>query len=147
MNSKKGLQAYVGLKMAGTIILGLVFLGIGIYLLLNPTEYEFKTTATISKIEVTGGEWVSYGDTEQYEDTYSVYVSYEFDGRLIENAELGSYDSGMNVGDSIEIQFNSDDLMHVGETGFDFLPIVFIVLGGISAAIGIIEIIKLTRVR
>ncbi len=147
MKSKKGLPAYVGLKMAGAILLGLIFIGIGIYLLFNPTEYEHTASASISKIEVTGGEWVNDGESDTYRETYTVYVDYSFDGREIKDAELSGYSSSMEVGDSIEIQFNSDDLMFVSETGFDLLPIVFIVLGGISAAVGIIEIIKLSGAR
>lgn len=147
MGNSKAFKFILSAKSVGAILLGLVFLVLGIYFLINPHEYEYTATATISDIQVTGGEWVTEGDTNRYEENHTVYVDYSFSGKEIKGAELGSYSSSMKVGDSIEIQFDSDDLTHVSETGFDLFPVVAIVLGGISVAVGIIEMIKLPRAR
>lgn len=145
MKNGNGLRILFSIKSAIAFLIGLVFFVLGIYLLINPTEYEYTADAVISKIEVTGGEWEDDGDSSVYRETYTVYVDYVFQGREIKNAALSSYDSRMKVGDSIEIQFNSDDLMFVSQTGFDLLPVVLIVMGGGAVALGIFEILKRPR--
>lgn len=130
-------------KNITAVLFGLAFIVLGVYLLLNPPQYDFSATAQISKIEVTGGEWVDDIDGHSvYQDTYTVYVSYEFDGKTVTDAELNSYSSSMKVGDSIEIAFNADDTAHVSEAGFSFMPLIAVGLGLALAVTGVIGFIK-----
>ena len=146
MKNKKGKLALIGLRIIPSMLIGIFFIVLGTCLLINPPEYDYSANATISRIEVTGGEWVSEGDgPDVYHDTYTVYVSYEFRGEEIRDAELNSYDSNMKVGDSVEIEFNADDTEHVSEAGFSFLPIVAIVAGTAAVVVGVVEIIKLPK--
>ncbi|MDO4816596.1 MAG: hypothetical protein Q4A83_08385 [Bacillota bacterium] len=148
MKNSKGLLVFIGIRTVGLILLGLAFIVLGVYVLINPAEYDYEATATISRIEATGGEWVTDADGhETYEDTYTVYVSYDFEGREIKDAELNSYSSSMKVGDSVDIEFNADDTAHVSEVGFSILPIVAIVAGTVAVVVGVVEIIKLPETR
>ena len=148
MKNSKGMLAFIGIRTVGLILLGLAFIVLGVYILINPAEYDCEATATISKIEVTGGEWVTNADgLDTYEETYTVYVSYDFEGKEIKDAELNSYSSSMKVGDSVDIEFNADDTAHVSEAGFSILPIVAIVAGTVAVVVGIVEIIKLPKAR
>ena len=148
MENSKAVKIFVGARTIGLILLGLAFFALGVYVLLNPAHYDSSATAVISKIEVTGSEWVDYGsDNQVLEDTYAVYVSYSFNGTEIKDAELDCYSSTMKVGDSIDIEFNADDTSHVSEAGFDFMPIIFMVAGAAAAAIGVIQLIRLPKAR
>lgn len=135
-----------GIKNIISAVIGLALIVLGLFLLLNPPQYDYTVTGEISKIEVTGGEWVEDANGfPEYQDTYTVYVSYEFNGKTVTDAELSSYSSSMKVGDSIEIAFNADDTAHVSEPDLGFMPIIAIVLGVVFAATGVIGFVRSRR--
>lgn len=147
MENNKAVKTIITIRMAGCILVGLIFLVLGAYLFFNPTEYEYTANAVIGSIEVTGGEWVDEGDTQVYRETYTVYVDYTFNGSDVKGAALDSYSSSMKVGDAVEIQFNGDDLMNVSQTGQGFLPIIIAAAGLISIVVGVFQIKRLPKAR
>lgn len=122
----------------GALLLSLVFVGVGIFLLCNPTAYDSQTTAEITKIESDGGSW----DGDTFEENFTVYVRYEAGGKTYENIPLNSYSSSMQVGDTLEIQYNAAEPETIATTGFDILPIVLIAAGLIGAAVDVIGFLR-----
>ena len=51
MKNSKGMLAFIGIRTVGLILLGLAFIVLGVYILINPAEYDYEATATISRIE------------------------------------------------------------------------------------------------
>lgn len=120
------------LKLVGVVLL-VVGLLIGVVgpILVKKAEVKEEdrvyTTATITRIEV-------YGMDD--DETHDVYVEYRVGGEKIEN-ELNYYTSSMREGDTIEIYYDKNNVNRIGSKGGDNLFILFPILGGIAAIIGL----------
>ena len=115
------------------LLIGLLFFIVGLDSLLsyeNGKAYHVQLDAQIVKILVEETE-DSDGDTEI---DYTVFVSYEYDGTLYEKVELGHHNSGMKVGDWIEVKIDSRNPGEIVENLW-WIMIVALVPLAIGAAI------------
>ena len=124
-------------KVAGCIF-SLAFIIIGIILLVNPKEYDSKAEATITKIDIVDTIVDTSGDSTDISYVYSVLVSYTANGIEYNDVELNSYSSSMKEGQKINIKYNASAPTDIAEDGFDWMPIVFIAFGVISAIVSIL---------
>ena len=148
MKNDKLFLGYLTVSNILSILIGLGFVVLGAFLLLNPKSYDSSATAVISSIEVTGQEWTEDANGfSELRDVYTVYVDYEFNGASVTHAELNEWSSTMKVGDELEIQFNAADTAHVAKAGFSFMPIIFIAAGAAVSAFGVISIVRQPKLR
>ena len=85
-----------------TIILGVVFTGIGIFILIQDIQFRNTGIETYAHI-------VEIRASRHGADTrWDVFVSYEVDG-ISHEQELGFHSSGMRVGDRVRIRYMPDD--------------------------------------
>lgn len=103
------------------LLVGAVFLAVGIFTLLNPHDDYLPVTATIAEIE----------DTFMEDDSPDVYVDYTVDGTSYEHVLLGSYSSGYYEGEEINIIYNPANPAQIATSGGGIWGIVLTVLGGL----------------
>ncbi|MBO4854296.1 MAG: DUF3592 domain-containing protein [Oscillospiraceae bacterium] len=103
------------------LLVGIVFLAVGIFTLLNPHDDYLPVTATIVEIEQMFTE----------NDSPDVYVDYTVDGTAYEHVRLGSYSSGYYEGKEIDLLYNPANPAQITTTGGAIWGIVLTVLGGL----------------
>jgi hypothetical protein len=120
------------------IVIGLVLLGIGAYLGIVPAipkEFVATTQATITDISTSYSNTTSNGRRNQ---THSVLVEYEIDGTMYERT-LGYYNSGMAVGQQVDIEYDTRDPNVISSPGGRLLgTIICLALGAVFAVLGVI---------
>lgn len=132
-----------------TIILGLGFLFFGAGLILggyflNKGHSDFMERAVeIEATIVDIKEDVEYDDfDDEYETDYTVFVSYEVDGKKYENVKLSYYTSSMRIGNPVTIYCDPENPSEFRvKYGLNVVGIVLYVLGGILSIGGIIIVI------
>lgn len=118
------------------LIIGVVFLAVGIALL--NSGIKFRKNAVETKAVITDIQTHRSGD----DVNHSVWVEYEFDGKVYEDIRLNEYNSGMHVGKEITILVDPKNPQKVStEYGLIFAGGVFILMGVIFSCVGIIPII------
>lgn len=116
----------------GAIIIGVVFIIISVLAMFAPEQEMGTTTATIVEIQE------EYDPTVQ-ETNYHVFVDYPAIGGMYRHVELGSYHTGMKVGDEIEVEYFMDEPGTVQTPGGGFIVYIALVLGVIMLAVGIVQ--------
>ena len=125
-----------------SIIVGVMFLVIGliIFLKYDPAEYDVKATGKIVDIE----EHYEYiGDDPKLVRT--VFIDYTVDGKKYEHIEFIESDSNMKIGDEVEFFYMSKDPTQIAGTDKEKAPyvgLIFAVIGAIILAVTAIKIIK-----
>ena len=124
------------------IVFGILFLVIGLlfFFKFDPAVYDKTATASITGID-------EYYDMVGGENTlcHDVYVSYAADGVTYKDVILGSYHSGMKVGDSVEILYMSEDPSQITTGNPSFVPYFGLgaaIIGAGSIIVTIIRTIK-----
>ena len=113
------------------LVVGIVLLGIGAYLHFVPAippEFVGTTDATITDIDTVYSNSTSNGRRNTH---MSVLVKYEVDGKEWER-ELGYYETGMAVGGTVSIQYDTRDPSKISSpAGRKFGAIITLVLGAV----------------
>lgn len=116
------------------IIIGTIFVSIGIVICLNVFNYENKveTVGVITQIS-------SYKDSEDARK-YNVYVSYNINGEEYES-KLNGYSSSFYEGKEIDIYYDKDNPNEIGAKSLDLLCLIFPAIGMIFVIIGLIGLV------
>lgn len=118
-------------------VIGTAFLVAGIAVLI--IHNTFMDNAVQTEAEITLIESESYRRNGKTHTDHDVWVEYEIDGEVYEE-ELGYYNSGMNEGDKIDVYYDPDNPSDVS-SGSKILELIFILIGGVFAVLGVILII------
>lgn len=118
-------------------VIGTAFLVAGIAVLIG--HNTFIDNAVQTEAEITRIESDSYRRNGKTHTDYDVWVEYEVDGEIYEE-ELGYYNSSMNEGDIIDVYYDPDNPSDVS-SGSKILELIFILIGGVFAVLGVILII------
>lgn len=120
-------------------IIGIIFIAVGIFVFSYTKNFlsnSEQTDAVISRIEK---EYYNNSDGERRIRHY-VWVRYEVNGRQFEEA-LNYYNSGMNEGDVVAINYDPDDPSEImSGSGLKVIELVMIPLGSIFTILGLIFI-------
>ena len=126
-------------------LLGSIFFILGIVLFFSTNTFmdrAVEVDAVISDITT------YHRDHKQYHD---VYVDYEFEGEEYTGIELGTYTTGMHIGQDIEILCDPDNPYKVMTSGAPvFVLLCFSGIGGIFLIIGLaflISVIKKSKLK
>lgn len=130
MSSKPGSS----LKVIGIVFtfIGVLMLAVAVFLFVigtNAKKGSIKVPATISNIishTTTGGK-----------EKYTVLVDYEFDGRQFKDSRLGYYNSGMEIGDVVDVYINPDKAYDINPMTEKYSYIIPVVLGVVFGGIGL----------
>ena len=126
-------KATTGYVIAGIIffIIGALFAGIGTIISINDAKFKENALTTDGIITDIRSYTDSDGDT-----SYDVYVEFYVDGTRYDG-ELGYYISSMDIGEEILIYYDPKNPNEfTGEDSIDGI-IIFIIIGGIFALIGL----------
>lgn len=108
------------------VIVGALFVVLGLIAVLAPKGELIETEATIERIEVVH---------RNGENDYDVYVSYtDNEGVEHKNILLGGYAANMKVGGTVKVSYDSEDPESVSYGGM-WMPVMFIA-AGLVAVIG-----------
>lgn len=125
------------------IVAGVCMLALGIYSAIVPEipkEFVGEATAQITDIQVSYGRADNDGNRSTNHD---VWVAYEIDGKKYER-ELGYYHTGMAIGGSVDIQYDTRDPSVITTQGGRLLSILIpCILGVAFLAAGILVLTKL----
>ncbi|MBQ0010256.1 MAG: DUF3592 domain-containing protein [Ruminococcus sp.] len=129
------IRAYVGL-----ILVGLVFAGIGGFVISRPQGTYLPTEATVTKV-------ISEYDTVT--ETYGgeIYVRYRVDGTEYSDVLLSGYTDGYAEGDKITVEYDADDPSSARLPGGKAFPYLFCALGVILTVVGIAGLCKSIRTK
>ncbi len=124
-------------KLVGIIlgIIGALFLLASIFAFV--ADQQFKASAKTTTAVITEIYTYRNGDDTKHD----VFVTYTVDGVTYEE-ELGSYSSSMHEGKEIEIYYQPDNPRRISTDTPFVVFIVFVGLGGIFFAIGVVLLIK-----
>ena len=120
------------------LVVGLVLLGVGAYLGLVPAipeEFTGTTQATITEITTSHSTSTRSGRSNV---RHTVLVGYEVDNQAYECA-LGYYDSGMAVGQAVEIQYDTRNPSTISSPAGRLIGIIICLgLGVVFAVVGVV---------
>ena len=120
-------------------VVGLFFVGFGIYSFIVPQDKNFeKTSAIITDIR---------SETIGEEESKYIIVSYQ-DNEGVEHTDLrlDGYDSSWHVGSQITIKYNPKDPTDVKFDSPAFVfPLVSVTLGGIAVVASVVTIVNTTK--
>lgn len=119
------------------IIMGIIAIVSGVHKMATKDLYDSTVTATVVDVQK---EWDNTG--EDSELVYHVYIDYEVDGVKYEHVESPESDSTMQVGDTIELLYQSKDPTKISGKNITGNSVIMIVVGAIVAIGGIIAEIK-----
>lgn len=116
------------------LVLGLLFLAIGIVICIKTFDYQ-------GKVETTGiiSQMVPYTDSDG-DTSYNVYVKYRVDGEEY-NSKLSGYFSSYYVGKEIKIYYDKNNVNNISAKSLDMLMLLFPGFGLIFVCIGGIPLI------
>ncbi len=119
------------------VVLGIIAIVSGVHKMATKDLYDSTVTATIVDVQE---EWDNTG--EDSELVYHVYIDYEVDGVKYEHVESPESDSTMQVGDTIELLYQSKDPSKISGKNITGNSVIMIVIGVVIAIGGIIAEIK-----
>ena len=119
------------------IIMGIIAIVSGVHKMATKDLYDSTVTATVVDVQE---EWDHTG--EDSELVYHVYIDYEVDGVKYEHVESPESDSTMQVGDKIELLYQSKDPSKISGKNITGNSVIMIVIGAVVAIGGIIAEIR-----
>ena len=119
----------------GFMLIGAIFAGFGIYMCTVPEKERLTTTGTL--VEIVEGI-----DAADDQVTHETYVDYTIDGKEYKHAYYGAYETGMKVGDTVEIQYLAEDPENIQAPGAEKVKYVFAGAGIVAFIIGLGTLIK-----
>lgn len=118
------------------LIFGIVFLAVGIGVLYS--GIRFRKNAVETRAVITDIQTYRSGDDTHH----SVWVEYEYEGKVYKDIRLNEYNSGMYTGKEITILVDPKNPQKAStKYGLLFVGGVFALMGGIFSCVGIIPII------
>lgn len=118
------------------LIVGIVFVAVGIGVLYS--GIRFRKNAVETRAVITDIQTHRSGDDTHH----SVWVEYEYDGKVYKDVRLNEYNSGMYTGKEITILVDPKNPQKAStEYGLIFAGGVFLLMGVIFSCVGIIPII------
>lgn len=127
------------------LVVGVLFVGIGIFMYLNNQRLMRVCTEEADAIVVDIREDFA-ADDECTNMMYYPIIEY-FDGMKMVREEMkkGSSTSEYNVGDRIKVMYNPDkteEFIVIGDSSSNIFSIIFIGLGVLAAGLGIVTLLK-----
>ena len=120
------------------ILAGAAFMAFGVYSALQPEKATVTVKAQIVDIQE---EPDAVNDTTEYH----VFVDYtDADGKEHKNVEYPGYDSGMKVGDTIEIKYNAENPEELISSG-KYVDYIFVAVGAAVVAFAVYNIIAVKK--
>lgn len=117
------------------MVIGAVFAGFGIYMCTVPEKERLTTTGTLVEIV----ESIEAADDQV---THETYVDYTVDGKEYKHAYYGAYETGMKVGDTVEVQYLPEDPTDIQAPGAEKVKYVFAGAGIVAFIVGLGILIK-----
>lgn len=117
----------------GLLIIGLFFVGGGLWGTLHKSTATSEATATIIKIDRV--------DIDEENYTYTVYVTYTDYNGVSHEAEANSYSSSYKVGSEIAIKYDIDNPEFVESDSTNILPLIALIVGAVAVIFSIIKIV------
>ena len=127
------------------VVGGIAFAIVGVVQLANKDKYDSTVTATIVDIQE---EW-EYATTDDETDRLvkTAYIDYEINGVKYEHIISPVQDDNYNVGDTIDILYQSQNPEKISAQNITSASIAFICLGLLAAVIGCGFTIKSLKAR
>ena len=120
------------------IVLGIVFVVSGIHTLATKDLYDSSVTATVVDVE----EYWDNSDPENSQLVTTCYIDYEVNGVKYEHVESPVSDGNMEIGDTVEILYQSQNPEKISAPNITSGGIIFIVVGVVAAVGGCISAIR-----
>ncbi|MBR7070925.1 MAG: hypothetical protein IKI29_02005 [Clostridia bacterium] len=120
------------------VIAGVVFIIAGIHSLATKDLYDSTVTATVVDVQE---EWDN-SDPDDSRLVTTVFIDYEIDGVKYEHVESPESNSGMKIGDKVEILYQSKDPSKISAKNITTGAIIFIVVGALLAIGGVFATVK-----
>ena len=120
------------------IIFGIVAIVNGVKTISERDLYDSTVTATVVDVQ----EEIDSSDPENAQTNTTVYIDYEIDGTKYEHVEAPEYDSGMQVGDTMEILYQSKNPEKISGQNPSKNGIIFCALGAVFAIVGCVSAIR-----
>ena len=124
------------------LVLPLIFVAAGIFVIvlgikqLNmKKEYDETGTAIITGIE---REWTGADDDGFDENSYTVLIDYEIDGKKYEDVVFPYHNSSMKKGDTVEFLYKTGDPSDIVPSNTGTTAIIMMVIGSIFALLGVL---------
>ena len=133
------------MKKIFVILFGLIFVGIGAFMLIKGNNLAKRCTASTEGIVV---EIISEESTDTENDgfkqyTYYPVIQYTVEGKTVsKKSSSGSNPSKYNVNDKVDILYDPnkvEDYIIEGDKDASFLGVIFVVAGIAVAIIGVIK--------
>ncbi len=119
----------------GMLIFGIVFGGVGFFILSQPQSEKIEVTATVVNVheeyDYATESYTNYADLSYVDNNGVSHISTDFPVK-----------SGVEVNDEIQVCYDVDNPELLSSTGGEFLPYILIVLGVILFLAGVVIIIK-----
>lgn len=130
------------LKTVGCLVVGLLFLVVGLLFFFNydPDAYDTEVTGTIVDIDE---HYELVGDDNELQ--YTVYVDYTVGDKTFSHAEYPGYNSSMKVGDTLNFFCMSKDPAQIAGSDKNAAPYIglgFAVAGLIIVVITVLRMIR-----
>lgn len=109
------------------VVFGLVFIISGIHSIATKDLYDSTVTATVVDIQE---EW-DYSDPDESRLETTVYVDYEIDGVKYEHVESPTQNGNMQIGDTVELLYQSQDPSQISSQNITGGAAIFIAVGAI----------------
>lgn len=111
---------------------GLIITIFSIIALVAPKGPVELTTGTVTDI-------IEEYDAASETNSYRVIITYRAAGKRYENAEYGSYHTGMKVGDTVDVEYSVEDPTRINAPGNEYIPFITLLVGAAALVFGIIS--------
>lgn len=131
------------MKKILVILFGLIFVGIGAFMLIKGNDLAKRCTASAegTVVEIITEDSTDDDGFTQY--TYYPVIQYTVDGKTVsKKSSSGSNPSKYNVNDKVDILYDPnkvEDYIIKGDKTTSFLGVIFVVAGIAVAIIGVIK--------
>ncbi len=132
------------MKKIGVILVGVIFVAVGIFMLVNGMGQKQRCTeATVGIVVDVKTEESIDSDTGSYTYTYYPVIEYKVGDKTIEKqSSNGAGSSKYRINDRIQVLYNPDNIEEFiikGEENSYLFSIAFIALGALVTVIGIVK--------
>lgn len=123
-------------KDAEVLIIGLIMIAAGIFFFMDTMGSYKKTEAVITSIN-----YVAEDNVHQLSDP-NVCVDYSAAGTEYKNVPLKSANSEMRIGDTVVIEYDTNDASRIRTKSDVIMPYMLFISGGIVSLLGCFYIIQ-----
>lgn len=133
------------MKKIFIILFGLIFIGVGVFMLIKDNDLAKRCTASAegTVVEIISEESTHTEDDGFTQYTYYPVIQYIVEGKTVsKKSSSGSNPSKYNVNDKVDILYDPnkvEDYIIEGDKTTSFLGVIFVVAGIAVAIIGVIK--------